>query len=287
MYCNVLAMEIRTNFVPGVPRIAYDEAGAGPPVLFLHGIGGNRTNWGEQLLACAPTNRAIAWDARGYGRSEDYEGQLNFAQFADDVVRLLDHLVIPSITLVGLSMGGRISQDVYFRYPERVRALVLCDTFPGTTPNLPSEKMDEFINLRKGPLLAGKSLREMGEPLARTLISKTGKPEHFQRLVTSIEALHKGSYIKTIEATARYNRPVELSTIEVPVQLIYGAEDKLTPPEIGRKMQKNIPGAELAIIDGAGHLVNIERGAEFNIILQDFLKRVASTEGSPQNSSGS
>ena len=79
-------MEIRTNFIPGVPRIAYDEVGAGLPVLFLHGIGGNRTNWGEQLLACAPTYRAIAWDARGYGRSEDYEGQLNFAQFADDVV---------------------------------------------------------------------------------------------------------------------------------------------------------------------------------------------------------
>lgn len=275
MYCKLLAMKIRTNFIPGVPRIAYDEAGAGPPVLFLHGIGGNRTNWGEQLLACATTNHAIAWDARGYGRSEDYEGHLNFAHFADDVVRLLDHLAIPLITLVGLSMGGRISQDFYFRYPERVRAMVLCDTFPGTTPTLPPEKMDEFINLRKGPLIAGKSLREMAEPLARTLISENGKPEHFQRLVTSIVALHKESYIKTIEATTRYNRRVDLSKIAVPVQLIYGAEDKLTPPEIGRKMQQKISGAELAIVDGAGHLVNIERGAEFNIILQGFLKRVA------------
>ncbi len=275
MYCKLLAMKIRTNFIPGVPRIAYDEVGAGPPVLFLHGIGGNRTNWGEQLLACATTNHAIAWDARGYGRSEDYEGHLNFAHFADDVVRLLDHLAIPLITLVGLSMGGRISQDFYFRYPERVQAMVLCDTFPGTTPNLPPEKMDEFINLRKGPLIAGKSLREMAEPLARTLISENGKPEHFQRLVTSIVALHKESYIKTIEAATRYNRRVDLSKIAVPVQLIYGAEDKLTPPEIGRKMQQKISGAELAIVDGAGHLVNIERGAEFNIILQGFLKRVA------------
>ena len=275
MYCKLLAMKIRTNFIPGVPRIAYDEAGAGPPVLFLHGIGGNRTNWGEQLLACATTNHAIAWDARGYGRSEDYEGHLNFAHFADDVVRLLDHLAIPLITLVGLSMGGRISQDFYFRYPERVQAMVLCDTFPGTTPTLPPEKMDEFINLRKGPLIAGKSLREMAEPLARTLISKNGKPEHFQRLVTSIMALHKESYIKTVEATTRYNRRVDLSKIAVPVQLIYGAEDKLTPPEIGRKMQQKISGAELAIVDGAGHLVNIERGAEFNLILQGFLKRVA------------
>ena len=59
MYYNVLAMEIRTNFVPGVPRIAYDEAGAGPPVLFLHSIGGNRTNWGEQLLAVSYTHLTL------------------------------------------------------------------------------------------------------------------------------------------------------------------------------------------------------------------------------------
>ena len=271
-------MEIRTNFIPGVPRIAYDEVGAGLPVLFLHGIGGNRTNWDEQILACASTNRAISWDARGYGRSEDYEGPLNFADFADDAVRLLDHLKINSITLVGLSMGGRISQDLYFRYPERVRAMVLCDTFPGTSPTLPQEKMEEFIKLRKGPLIAGKSLREMAEPLALTLISKNGEPEHFQRLVASIEALHNESYIKTIEATARYERPVDLSKIAVPVQLIFGAEDTLTPPEIGRKMQQVIPGAELAIVDRAGHLVNIERGAEFNVILKHFLRRVARTK---------
>ena len=119
----------------------------------------------------------------------------------------------------------------------------------------------------------------MAEPLALTLISKNGEPEHFQRLVASIEALHKESYIKTIEATARYDRPVDLSKIVVPVQLIFGAEDELTPPEIGRKMQQEIPGAELAIVDGAGHLVNIERRAEFNVILKRFLRRVARTKG--------
>ena len=95
-------MEIHTRHIPGEPRIAYDEIGGGPPVLFLHGIGGNRTNWREQLRACALAHRAIAWDARGYGQSDDYEGSLDFAFFADDVVRLLDHLDIGKAVLVGV-----------------------------------------------------------------------------------------------------------------------------------------------------------------------------------------
>ncbi len=266
-------MEFPTAHVPGEPRIAYDETGSGPPVVFLHGIGGNRTNWREQLDACAADYRAIAWDARGYGQSDDYDGGLDFSYFADDMVRLLDHLDIATATLVGLSMGGRISQDLYFRYPDRVAALVLCDTFPGTTPTLPPKEREKFINLRKGPLVAGKTLREMAEPLARTLLSSNAAPEHFQRLVESVEVLHQDSYIKTLEASMRYDRAADISAISVPVQLIYGAEDRLTPPGIGEDMQRRIPSAQLTVIQGAGHLVNIERCQEFNQVLLDFLAR--------------
>ncbi len=266
-------MELQTHFVPGSPRIAYDEVGDGPPVLFLHGIGGNRSNWREQLLACAGRYRAIAWDARGYGLSDDYEGALDFGDFADDAVRLLDHLELTKVHLVGLSMGGRISQDLYFRYPDRVASMVLCDTFPGTTPTLPPGKREEFINLRKGPLIAGRTLREMAEPLAKTLVSDNVRPAHFERLVESIAALHKESYIKTIEATMRYDRAVNIAEVAVPVQLLYGAEDRLTPPAIGEAMQRQIPGARLAVVEGAGHLVNMERGEEFNQLLLAFLEQ--------------
>ncbi|MDA1098730.1 MAG: alpha/beta fold hydrolase [Proteobacteria bacterium] len=264
-------MEIQTDFVPGAPRIAYDVVGAGPPVLFLHGIGGNRGNWRDQLLACAGRYRALAWDARGYGQSDDYQGALDFGDFADDVIRLLDHLGLAKAHMVGLSMGGRITQDLYFRYPDRVATMVLCDTFPGTTPTLPPDEREAFINLRKGPLIAGRTLREMAEPLAKTLVSANVAPAHFQRLVDSVAALHKGSYIKTIEATMRYDRAVDIAAISVPVLLIYGAEDRLTPPAIGEAMQRQIPHARLAVIEGAGHLVNIEREEEFNHVLLEFL----------------
>lgn len=281
-------MELQTHFVPGAPCIAYDEVGDGPPVLFLHGIGGNRGNWREQLLACADRYRAIAWDARGYGQSDDYEGALDFGDFADDAVRLLDHLELAKVHMVGLSMGGRITQDLYFRYPERVASMVLCDTFPGTTPTLPPEKREAFINLRKGPLIAGRTLREMAEPLAKTLVSDNVRPAHFERLVESIAALHKESYIKTIEATMRYDRAVNIAEIAVPVLLLYGAEDRLTPPTIGEAMQRQIPDSRLAVIEGAGHLVNIERGVEFNRLLLAFLEPIRNIEGyaKPRSSAG-
>ena len=119
------------SFVPGAPRIAYEAAGAGPTVVFMHGIGGNRSNWREQLAALAPEFRAVAWDARGYGDSDDYAGPLAFPDFAADLLRLLDHLDVERAHLVGLSMGGRIAMDFYEAHTSRVASLVLCDTFPG------------------------------------------------------------------------------------------------------------------------------------------------------------
>ncbi|MDG1143405.1 MAG: hypothetical protein P8N92_02000, partial [Burkholderiales bacterium] len=72
------ALTLTAKRVDGNPRISFDEAGSGPPLVFLHGIGGNRTNWREQQSAMADLCTTISWDARGYGRSEDYEGPLEF-----------------------------------------------------------------------------------------------------------------------------------------------------------------------------------------------------------------
>lgn len=266
--------EIRTEFLPDRPRIAYDRAGSGSVVLFLHGIGGNRTNWREQLLACAEGFDAVAWDARGYGLSDDYEGPLDFSAFASDALRLLDHLGAKRAHFVGLSMGGRITQDFYFRHPDRVASMALCDSFAGLTPTLVPEQREEFIRLRKQPLLDGKEPKDIAEPLARTLVGSKVTAEHFQQLVDSIGALHKDAYVKTIEASMRYERVVDLNAINVPVQLIYGAEDRLTPPAIGEAMLAQISDSRLSIIDGAGHLSNIEKPEPFNRILLGFLREM-------------
>ena len=215
---------------------------------------------------------ALSWDARGYGLSDDYEGPLDFADFAHDLARLLNHLNVAKAHLIGLSMGGRILQDFYPRYPDRVSSLVLCDTFPGFDDSFTAEQREKFVRLRKQPLVEGKEPKDIAPVVAKTLIGPNATDAHFQRLIDSMSLLHKESYIKTVEATTYYDRVADLPNIKVPTLLVYGEEDKLTPVKIGERMQREIPGSRLTVIARAGHLVNIECPDEFNQIVLDFLQ---------------
>ena len=261
-----------TERVPGPPGIAFDTAGEGPVVVFLHGIGGHRTNWRDQLPAFAAHGfRAVAWDARGYGLSDDYEGPLDFADFSYDLARLLDHLEVERAHLVGLSMGGRILQDFYPRYPDRVATLVLCATFPGFDASLTPEKRAEFIRIRKEPLVSGKEPKDIAPVVAKTLIGPRATDAHFQRLVESMTMLHKESYIKAIEASTLYDRSASLPDIAAPTLLVFGGADSLVVPAVGERMAAEIPNARLIVIPEAGHLVNIEFPDVFNERVLAFL----------------
>jgi len=262
-----------TDYVPGTPRIAYAHCGAGPWLIFLHGIGGNRNNWYDQLSFFAAAGfHALAWDARGYGLSDDYDGPLDFADFSHDLARLLDHLGANSAHLAGLSMGGRILLDFYPRYPDRVQSLILCSTFPGFESSFKPEKRAEFVRLRTAALRAGKQPKDIAPQVVATLLGPNANENQRQHLLDSMAALHKESYIKTVEATAYYERTAELALIEVPTLLLYGAEDRLTPPKIGRRMQAAISSAQIIVIPETGHLVNIEQPAEFNQTVLGFLQ---------------
>ena len=110
---------------PITSRCSSTPPARGPVVFLLHGIGGNRTNWHDQLPSFADRGFcAVSWDARGYGLSDDYDGPLDFADFSHDLARLLDHLDVGRAHLVRLSMGGRILAGFYPRYPDRVATLV-------------------------------------------------------------------------------------------------------------------------------------------------------------------
>lgn len=262
---------VTTAHVPGRPRLAYDYCGTGPTVVFLHGIGGNRSNWTEQLACLAPRYTAVAWDARGYGLSEDYAEALKFPDFSVDLNRLLDHLGVASAHLVGLSMGGRIALDFHEQNPARVASLVLCDAFPGFDESFTRAQREEFIRLRKAPLLAGKEPRDIAPVVAKTLVSPMASAAIMQRLIDSMSLLHKESYIKTIEAMTFYERIADLGRIHAPTQIIVGEYDTLTPPALARRMASQIPDARLAVLRYAGHLSNIEQPGWFNAVLLDFL----------------
>ncbi len=259
-----------TDIIAGSPRLAVDHAGAGPLVIFLHGIGGNRTNWHDQLPAFSADFHAVSWDARGYGASGDYDGPLDFADFALDLARVIDHFGATRAHLVGLSMGGVIALDFAAKFPARVATLTLCDTMPGFGHLTDAQRRD-FIRLRQEPLLAGKEPRDIAPVVARTLLSKSPPPGCFDRLVASMTALHKDSYIKTITGSVNYAGPLRLEEITAPTLVVVGDEDALTPPATSRDLLSRIPGATMAVIDRAGHLSNIEQPEAFNRVVLDFL----------------
>ena len=264
-----------TDYVPGSPRNAFDHMGEGPLVLFLHGIGSNRTSWHLQLPAFAEHFHAVAWDARGYGLSEDYLGDLDFGDFAADLVRILDHFGAATVHLCGLSMGGRIAQDFHARHGDRVATLVLCDTFAGDDPDDArsgrSQSIEEFVNSRIQPYLDGADPKERAPRTAGRLMSPNRSEDALRRAIRASSEIHVESYIKTVRASAAFSRVDELANIWVPTLLVFGAEDPLTPPTVGQYMQEKITGSRLVVLEGAGHLTNLEVPDAFNATVLAFL----------------
>ena len=252
------------------PRIAVAVAGRGPLVVFLHGIGGNRHQWRPQVPVFARSFRAAAWDVRGYGDSDDYPGPLSFADFTDDLERLLDHFDAPDAHLVGLSMGGRIARNFSVRFPKRVRSLVLANTSPGFD-SLTDAEVEAFVRQRQAPLLAGKSLADVAAALVPRLLGPNASPGMHAELTAMMCALRKEMYLKTVAASVRDDRGAPLESLRVPTLVITSAHDRLYAPEIARGMAARIAQARLELIEDAGHLSNIEQPVVFNRLVMDFL----------------
>jgi 3-oxoadipate enol-lactonase len=253
------------------PHIAVDHMGSGDLVVFLHGIGGNKRNWHPNLAAFAQHWHAVAWDARGYGESDDYEGPLDFLDYSHDLARVLDHFKAARAHIVGLSMGGRIALDFAALYPDRLLTLTLCDTHRGFA-HFSEQDRREFIRLRKEPLERGGTPKDIAVPVAKSLSGPNVTSEAFEALVDSLSRLHKDSYLKCIEASTMAPSHGRLEDIRVPTHVMVGSEDRLTTPEMCREIASMIPGAKLTIIPDAGHLINIERPAEFNAVAIGFIR---------------
>jgi 3-oxoadipate enol-lactonase len=263
---------MRGELIGPAPRLAVDVSGSGELLLFLHGIGGNRTNWAAQVPAFDDRFKVVAVDARGYGGSDDWEGPLVFEDLGHDVARVLDHFDAPDAHLVGLSMGGRIAMQFARLYPARVRTLTLVDTHLSFL-SLPAEERSRFVRTRRDPLLAGVALRDIAPAVVQGLMGPKATPAMRQQLVESISNLHKDSYLKFLEATVEQDSIGDLGFIEAPTHFVVGEFDTLTPPALTRKMAAQVGArrVEVTVIPDAGHLSNIENPLAFNQAVKKFL----------------
>ncbi len=253
-------------------QIAGDE---GLPLVFLHGLGGDAEQWRPQLDGFSEHYRAIAWDMPGYGDSAPMEA-MTFTGLADAVVTLLDRLAIQRAHLVGHSMGGMIAQTFARRHADRLRSLTLVATSGSFGKNAAGQVDDawrqSFIERRLGPLDRGASLAELAPKVVKGLIGDQPDAEGLEQAIMSMAGVPEDGYRAAVSCLAAFDGEADLAKIQTPTLLVAGEKDPVAPPKVMARLAERIPGSNLEILTGAGHLLNLEQPSAFNRILDGFLK---------------
>ena len=273
MVDNKLKIDLQTRFLPGSPKIAFTQIGTGDLVIFIHGIGGNKENWYQNMEVLSKTFNVVALDLRGYGESEDFLGPMNFSDVADDIQRLVLFLGEKKCHVVGLSMGAQISLYFYEKYPDLTQSLVLCDAPLGFQDFTESER-EKFIRLRRKPIEDGTDLKTMAINIADTLIGKKSNKLAYDQLVESMVKLRKETYLSAIDTFVKSDHYNIFPKLDIPVLVLVGELDNLTPVSMAKEISRKIGGSILKIISNAGHLSNIENPGEFNKVVLGFLSNL-------------
>ncbi|NGN63587.1 alpha/beta fold hydrolase [Streptomyces sp. A7024] len=262
-----------TALVNGI-SIAYDDEGTGDALLLVHGHPFDRSMWAPQAAEFAAQGyRVITPDLRGFGETSGSAGAADFSDFARDLAALLDHLGLERVVIGGLSMGGQIVMDFCRLFPERVRGVLLADTFP-------TAETEEGVKRRHA--MADRLLAEGMAPWSDEVLDKMVAPYNIEALpdvAAHVRRMMHGAPAEgaALAHRARAGRPDYCDTLRdlrVPVLVVTGADDPYTPVPDAELMHELAPDATLHIIEGAAHMPNLERPVDFNAALGAFLARV-------------
>lgn len=245
----------------------YEEHGAGPPVVFAHGAGGNHAIWYQQVPFFSRAWRTVTFDHRGFGQSDDTNG-MGRGSFVEDLRALLDHLGIEKTALVAQSMGGNTCMGFAVKYPQRVSALVMADTLAGIALD------GELGERQRRNSEATRDLPQLDRVVSKSLpLRDPVKAE----LYLQIASFNKDNATRlapnpgAVPPTPITMAQVSETAKSVPMLFLVGAEDILQPPEIVRAASRLVPNARYALVPDAGHSVYFEQPAVFNFEVQRFL----------------
>lgn len=248
-------------------QISYRQAGAGPALLLMHGVGGNSRSFRAQLEGLADRFRVIAWDAPGYGESALREAGLD--AYSNAVTEFLDHLKIQSSQVLGHSMGGVIAQGFAGLCPDRVDRLVLSSTFTGYHQPMGSPLSDSW----KARLLDIQSLSpaDFGAARAKSMLADSAN-DAIRAEAASIasevkhDGLRAGSELLHIADTREIARGLAM-----PVLVLTGERDRIIAPAVSAEMADLIPNPRRAQLLDVGHAAYLEDPATYNATLNAFL----------------
>ena len=253
-------------------RLYYEVHGEGEPLVLVMGLGGDLLAWARQIPEWSTRYRLIAIENRDVGRSSYADGPYEIADMAADTLAVIDELGIDTFHLLGVSMGGAISQSLALSAPERVRTLTLCVTWGGSGPygaarsevlgrqyaRMSTEEQVDFL------MLLTMSERFYADPGAvawlRGMILSNPNPQKSE------------GFVRQLDACGRHDVRDRLGELSMPVHVIGAAHDQMVPPWKSTELADLIPSAKLTMVDGAPHMVSIEDAEQFNAAVVGFLE---------------
>lgn len=249
--------------------IGYKETGGGEaiPIVFLHGVGSDKSVWRPQLAHFGQMRRAIAFDYPGYGDSDPAPSGTTRDDYASAIVSAMRELGIDRAHICGLSLGGVVAIALHHADPERCASLVLADTF-AVHPD------GKAIYERS---VAGSSdLRAMAEARIDNLLALPADPRNRSEIVDTMARIDPAAYRIGAEAVWLADQRDRALEIDVATLVLCGTEDKVTPPALSHELADLIPGALYEPIGRSGHLTNVEQTEAFNGLVGAFISDVDS-----------
>lgn len=251
-------------------EIYYEEHGSGEPVMLVSGLGGAGAYWKPNVPALAAKYHVIVHDHRGAGQSTHAKIKYSVDQMTDDVVRLMDHLKIPSAHIVGHSTGGAIGQTMAIKHPQRVKRLVLFATWT---------KADFFFrhlfSIRRDVLT--KIGPEAYVKAGTLFLYPPWWIQQNEKMIQEREKLAVQYFppaevvASRIDGIVAFDRSAELGRIQAPTLVVCAKDDAITPAYFSEELAKLIPGATLQILPEGGHCASEAALETFNQALLRFL----------------
>jgi len=255
--------------VDGLP-IAYERAGAGPPLILLHGyVGDGPTTWRRQLEGLCDEFTVVAWDAPGAGGSADPPASFGMAGYADCLAGFVDKLGLGKPHVAGLSFGGALALEFYHRHSTIPMTLILASAYAGWGGSLPADVAEQ--RLQQALVLAKLSPDEFVGRLLPTMFSEATPPEAVDAFRASMLAFHPAGFRAMARASAEDLREV-LPHINVPTLLVYGDKDVRAPLAVAEDLHAAISGSTLVVLPDTGHVCNVEAPEAFNRAVRSFLR---------------
>jgi pimeloyl-ACP methyl ester carboxylesterase len=253
------------------------ELGEGPPLIFVHGLGGSWQNWLENLPYFARSHRVVALDLPGFGFSPDTSEDTSISGYGALIDGLCEAMEIECTGIVGNSMGGFIGAEVAISHPHRVDRLVLVSPAGISSENLYRRPL--LTAAHAGSLAAAwvgsKSEILTRRPRMRRLLA-SGVVRHPHRLpaplmAEQVRGTGKPGFIDALDALMSYPIRDRLPEISCPTLIVWGRNDFLVPVRDADEFEKLIPNSRKVIYEDTGHVPMFERPAQFNALVEEFL----------------